>query len=494
MRLNLLVDALLRVAGCSGVDELIQAISQQLPWLIEFDRAALALVRDGDHEWISIQPAGSDLDEEIRDQLAAVTRSPEIRISGGRLCVPLVSPGRLLGALALETARPEGFGPQDVRFAEVIASAIATGLDRIWRAEELAGARESLQLAIEAAKIGVWSWNIAASEMVWSDRCRELLGISKDEELSYERFLEALHPKDRDPIDLAVREALENRLDYHVTYRAIWPDGSRHWIEAMGRAEYGPDGNPVKMRGIVMDITERKRAEEKLHRYSDELKRSNKELDNFAYAASHDLKSPLRAIRSLAQWIQEDVGDSLPKESQNDLTQMRERVTRMEALLESLLAYSRVGRKEDKAILIETGQLVEDLIATLDVPEKFTIRVEGKLPAIHAPRGALNRVFGNLISNSIKHHDREDGTIRISCRDSGRVHEFAIADDGPGIPVEFQERVFVMFQTLKSRDEVEGTGMGLALVKKTVETHGGRITLESQVGEGTEFRFTWPKR
>ncbi|MFT5470253.1 MAG: putative ATPase/signal transduction histidine kinase [Verrucomicrobiales bacterium] len=250
------------------------------------------------------------------------------------------------------------------------------------------------------------------------------------------------------------------------------------------RSEYAAVGLMEEAQAAV------KRAE----KFNIELKNSNKELDNFAYVASHDLKSPLRAIDNLAQWISEDAGDALPEESRKDLGLLKERVKRMEQLLDSLLQYSRVGRKEGSAESIDVAELVGDLSATLDVPEKFTIRVESELPMVSAPRGALNRVFGNLISNAIKHHDRDDGLIQISSSaDDDEFHQFAIADDGPGIAKEFQERIFEMFQTLKSRDEVEGSGMGLAMVKKTLEVHGGGITIESALGEGTTFHFTWPK-
>ena len=234
--------------------------------------------------------------------------------------------------------------------------------------------------------------------------------------------------------------------------------------------------------------------EEVIESRTEDLKRSNEELDKFAYAASHDLKSPLRAVRNLAEWIDEDAGDRLPEPSKKDLATLRNRVTRMERLLDSLLEYSRIGRKEDIPEEIDVGQLITDLKETLDVPPNFTIEVTPGLPSVNTPRGALNRVFGNLISNAIKHHEGDEGHVLVSHRESGQFHEFSIADNGPGIPEEFRDRVFTMFQTLRPRDEVEGTGMGLALVRKTVESHGGRIELESDGKTGATFRFTWPRR
>lgn len=232
--------------------------------------------------------------------------------------------------------------------------------------------------------------------------------------------------------------------------------------------------------------------ERNVHRSTEELKRSNAELNQFAYVASHDLKSPLRAIKNLAEWVSEDAGESLSDDCRKDLLLLQERVTRMEGLLDALLEYSRVGRKEDELKPVDVRQLVEDLAATLDVPEGTRIVLEGEFPVPQAPRGALVRVFGNLISNAIKHGCPDGGTVTVTARSEPDYYRFSVADDGPGIAEEYQERVFAMFQTLRPRDEVEGTGMGLALVKKTIEIHGGTVTMESKLGEGTTIHFTWP--
>lgn len=266
-------------------------------------------------------------------------------------------------------------------------------------------------------------------------------------------------------------------------------DGSTFPVEVALTPLETPEGPRVL--ATVIDITFHMESERRLREQAADLTRSNEELNQFAYVASHDLKSPLRAIKNLAQWVAEDSGDALPEDSRSDLTLLQERVTRMELLLDSLLDYSRVGRKEDNPEAVNLRKLLDDLAATLDVPPGFKIEI-GEMPTLRAPRGALLRVFGNLISNGIKHHDREEGTILISCHDEGTDYRFTVQDDGPGIPPEFHERIFEMFQTLRPRDEVEGTGMGLSMVKKTIEVHGGRITLTTPSGKGTAFSFTWP--
>lgn len=231
-----------------------------------------------------------------------------------------------------------------------------------------------------------------------------------------------------------------------------------------------------------------------LARLAEALERSNAELDAFAYAASHDLRAPLRGIANLAQWIEEDLtaGGSLRQETHEMLDLMRSRMHRMEALIEGILQYSRAGRIAQPAERIETRALVQDVIDLMAVPEGVTIEV-GELPVIHSAPLPLQQVFMNLIGNALKHADRPDPVVRVQARDAGPFVEFSVADNGPGIPAEYHDRIWGMFQTLEARDKVEGTGIGLSLVKKLVESQGGRAWVESSGGDGATFRFLWRK-
>lgn len=227
------------------------------------------------------------------------------------------------------------------------------------------------------------------------------------------------------------------------------------------------------------------------------LLETNAELNNFTYVASHDFKSPLRGIDQLATWITEDMGDNLSPETRDHLRLMRTRISRMEKLLDDLLAYSRVGRNSDESIRVDTHELITNIF-DLTAPEKpFQLVLADKLPKTLTQKAPLALVFRNLISNAIKHHDKAQGALWVSARpvsvNGVPGHEFEFKDDGPGIPPEQQERAFGMFQTLKPRDEVEGSGVGLAFVKKTVEHMGGSIQVESDGLHGCTFRFTWPK-
>jgi len=268
------------------------------------------------------------------------------------------------------------------------------------------------------------------------------------------------------------------------------------------------DGDGHILMGVAafIDTTARRQAEEELRRLNmtleqrvaertAELERSNQELDQFAYVASHDLKAPLRAIINLAGWIDEDAGALLPAPSLEHLQKLRGRALRMERLLDDLLTYSRIGRRDGVIEEIKTEALVQDAIYLLALPPGFTVKVDGELPVLLAPRTPLDLIFRNLISNAIKHHHQPaQGVIWIQARDLGDFVEFRIHDNGPGIEPQYHERIFGMFQTLRPRDEVEGSGMGLAIAKRAVEYRGGVIRVESAVGQGTTFCFTWPKK
>lgn len=243
----------------------------------------------------------------------------------------------------------------------------------------------------------------------------------------------------------------------------------------------------------VADITARKRQERDLKRHSLDLERSNRELATFAYVASHDLRSPLRGISQLAEWIVEDLGETPSPEIANYLRLLKSRIGRMEALLDDLLAYSRVGRIEGDIAEVDVAELCRDVFDLNNPPPDFKLHVEGDLPRFATLGTPLTLVFRNLISNAIKHHNRRDGVITITSVDDGEAYVFSVGDDGPGIPPEYHERVFGLFQTLKPRDEVEGSGMGLALVKKIVEIYDGWVRLESDGKSGATFRFRWPK-
>jgi PAS domain S-box-containing protein len=285
------------------------------------------------------------------------------------------------------------------------------------------------------------------------------------------------------------------------------PDIERDWL-----VSYYPlkttDGNIQGINITAQEITDRKLAEQALQERADELahlnqtlaittaslKERNQDLDQFAYVVSHDLKAPLRAIASLSEWIEEDLQGQIPEENQQQLQLMRNRVQRMEDLINGLLTYSRVGRTDIPLSKVVVGSLLAEIVDSLSPPAGFTIEIAPEMPTLMTKRLLISQVFANLISNAIKHHNRSTGHIKILVQDQGKSYEFAVSDDGLGIEPQYHEKIFAIFQILKARDQQENTGIGLSIVKKIVETEGGTIRVESQVGVGTTFRFTWMKQ
>ncbi|MBC8263649.1 MAG: HAMP domain-containing protein [Anaerolineales bacterium] len=223
------------------------------------------------------------------------------------------------------------------------------------------------------------------------------------------------------------------------------------------------------------------------------LQEVNQELNDFAYVVSHDLKAPLRAVTQLAGWIAADYADALDEEGQEMVSLLIGRTKRMHNLIQGILEYSRIGRVKEREKEVDLNWLVQDTIEMLGPAEHIQITVEAELPTILGEQVRLEQVFQNLLGNAIKFMDKPAGCVIIDCADEGTHWLFSVADNGPGIEEKYYDRVFQMFQTLAPRDELESTGVGLALVKKIVETWGGSVWLESEVGEGSTFYFTLPK-
>jgi PAS domain S-box-containing protein len=252
-------------------------------------------------------------------------------------------------------------------------------------------------------------------------------------------------------------------------------------------------GPPLGVATVILDISQRKRAEAQRDRLIAALERSNRDLDQFAYVASHDLKAPLRGITNLAQWIGDDLKDVMTEETRKQLRLLTGRVHRMEALINGILDYSQAGREREQPESVDVRALLAETIEMLSPAPPASIQVETPMPLVHAVRVPLQQVFLNLMSNALKHSMRKDALVKVRCSEKSDGWEFSISDNGPGIAPEYHERIWGIFQTLRARDEVEGTGIGLSVVKKIVETHGGSVRVESAVGQGATFFFTWPQ-
>ena len=279
----------------------------------------------------------------------------------------------------------------------------------------------------------------------------------------------------------------------------VWDDqtqdseGNVHHDLVTYRPNRNQDGEVIGVFTLRVDITDIRNLEFELRDMQENLLRSNKDLEQFAYVASHDLKAPLRAIQVIADWLQEDLADYTDGDVQENLGLLNKRAARLSNLLDDLLNYSRAGRQREAPTEIDLQELTEEVADLMGHDNRHIVSWSGthcqKLQTDHA---ALHQVMRNLIGNAIKHHPGPDCQVRISAKSLDDLVEVTIADNGEGIAPEFTEKIFQMFQTLKPRDDVEGSGMGLAIVKRLVNHHGGDIWFETpENGIGAAFKFTW---
>lgn len=337
----------------------------------------------------------------------------------------------------------------------------------------------------------------------------DLLGYTQ-EELKQHTFQELTYSEDYEIDQNYYQKLLTGEIDTcSFEKRYVHKSGEPIWTFVTTSKEHNDEGEITCFIAVIEDIRVRKLTEQQLQQRAKELtdlnvilaqtatllEKRNSELDQFAYVASHDLKAPLRAIANLSEWIEEDLTNQfeLPEENLHQLALMRGRVHRMEALINGLLQYSRVGRQKASIAPVNVQQLITEIIDSLEPPPGFQIEFLTEMPTLNTNQTAIQQVFANLIGNAIKHHGGHQGHVWISCSDRNTFYDFSVTDDGPGIDPQYHEKVFTIFQTLKPRDEVESTGIGLAVVKKIVEAEGGNITLKSASGEGATFQFTWPK-
>ncbi|MCF7971495.1 MAG: AAA family ATPase [Methylococcaceae bacterium] len=236
-----------------------------------------------------------------------------------------------------------------------------------------------------------------------------------------------------------------------------------------------------------------KSLEDRVSQRTQALNTANEELKNFAYVVSHDLKAPLRAINQLAGWISEDYASSFDAEGQEQMQLLRNRARRMHDMIEGILQYSRVGRLHEQEELIDIAQLIDDVIRFLVPQPTISISLAGQFPVITGEKLRVFQVFQNLIDNAIKYNDKEQGKIEISCLDNTTEWIFCVADNGPGIAPQYQQKIFQLFQTLNTKDQTESTGIGLSLIEKIVHNWQGKIWLESDGIQGCKFLFSIPK-
>lgn len=269
------------------------------------------------------------------------------------------------------------------------------------------------------------------------------------------------------------------------------PSAARH--DEIGQMASAAEVFSLKNRETRELLARSEKLSEELSSKARALEESNHELDQFAYVASHDLKSPLRGLNSLAEWVQEDCGELLPDESKSHLKLMQDRVRKMEMLLNDLLDYSRIGRHHQAPERVDLDAAVKALLEMTDNPTGVQVVFPRPLPVLNTMKVPLQQVILNLITNAIKYNDKgPQGRVEVGCEDGGEFYRFSIADNGIGIDPKYHDRIFQMYQRVAVQ-AADGTGMGLAIVKKQIERLGGQIEVQATLGGGATFAFTWPK-
>ncbi len=335
------------------------------------------------------------------------------------------------------------------------------------------------------------------NRLSWSDEVYRIFGLHPQEfEATYEAFLDLVHPDDRAAVDAAYADSLrDNRDAYEIEHRVVQKTTGEVRV-VLERCEHLRDhsGHVVRSIGMVHDITKRKQAEQAERKTAEELRRSNEDLGQFAYVASHDLQEPLRMVTGFVQLLQKKYGGRLDADADQYIAYAVDGAMRMQTLINDLLAYSRVGTRGGERAPTDLGATLRHALGNLHagIEETAAEITHGELPTLLADGTQLAQLFQNLIGNALKFRGDAPPKIHVDASRKGDDWLFSVRDNGIGIDPEFRERIFLIFQRLHTRQKYPGTGIGLAVCKKIVDRHGGRIWVESQPGEGATFYFTIP--
>jgi PAS domain S-box-containing protein len=362
--------------------------------------------------------------------------------------------------------------------------------------EALRESEERFRQTFELAASGIAHVDLQGRFLRVNRSLCEIFGYKQDE-LVGRTVRDVSHPADLGSTDAGRKAVLAGKIEsVRLEKRYVRKDGSTVWVDLAIALVRAPEGRPLYEIAIFDDITPRKEAENALHQAHEELKRSNAELGQFAYVASHDLQEPLRMVSSYTQLLQRRYGDRLDGDAREFMAYIVDGAARMKQLIEDLLAYSRVGTRGREFHAVATDAPLRRALLNLKsaIDEAgATVSYEG-LPTLEADELQLAQLFQNLIGNALKFRSASVPRIYISSTEKENEWEFAVRDNGIGIESQYFERIFMVFQRLHNKGDYPGTGIGLAICKKVVERHGGRIWVESQLGEGATFYFTLPKK
>ena len=418
------------------------------------------------------------------------------------IAIPLFdNEGSVFAVLTLYASEPNGFTPPEVRLLEELSGDLAFGIgvlrtrtERRKSEEKLREARDYLDNLLNYANAPIIVWDPSFKITLFNHAFEQLTGLKAAEAVG--KQLDILFPVDRREESMGhIRRALAGERWEAVEIPILRMDGQVRTVLWNSATLYGQDGKtPVATIAQGQDITERKRAEEDLQLRTEELARSNAELEQFAYVASHDLQEPLRMVSSYVQLLGARYRGELDTDADDFINYATDGAARMQKLINDLLAYSRVGTRGKAFEIVRLESVLAQSLDNLQVTVKDSgaVITHEPLPAVRGDGGQLTQVFQNLIDNAIKFHANAPPQVHVSAYIQGRECICSVRDNGIGIAPEYTGKLFALFQRLHTRKEYPGTGIGLAVCKRIVERHGGRIWVESKPGEGATFTFTVP--
>jgi PAS domain S-box-containing protein len=365
--------------------------------------------------------------------------------------------------------------------------------------EALCESQERLELAMEAADLGMWDWNIQTGALAFNRRWAEMLGYSPDEIKPHiDAWEDSIYPEDAERVkDVLNRHVAGETPCYEMEYRIASKSGDVRWVLARGKVvQRDEDGRPLRATGTRLDITDRKRAEKLLRERTEALERSNGDLEQFAYLAAHDLREPLVAVGAYLKLLERSCADNLGADAHKFLSRAIETTLRMDSVIQSLLAYSRIGMDDHSLEPTDCEAILKNALSNLHsaIKESDATVTSDSLPTVMADAPQMLQLFQNLLSNAIKFRGAKPLEIHVGCNRREGESEFFVKDNGIGIEPPHFERIFRIFQRLPTGEGRPGTGIGLANCRKIVERHGGRIWVESELGAGSTFFFTLPQR
>nr|WP_312912591.1 ATP-binding protein [Natronosalvus caseinilyticus] len=363
------------------------------------------------------------------------------------------------------------------------------------RERELERALDLLEKTERIADVGGWEIDVETQDVFWTDHIFEVLEVDADEEPPLEEAIDMYHEDDQPIVQEAVENALDSGESFDVEARIRTDSDDVRWLRLQGVPET-VDGEIISLRGAVQDITERRQRERRLEEVVEKLEESNERLEQFAYAASHDLQEPLRMVSSYLQLLEHRYADSLDEDAQEFIAFAVDGADRMRAMIDGLLEYSRVDTRGESLEPVDLDSVFSDVYQDLHVKieeHDAEITAEG-LPHVIGDAEQLRQLFQNLLDNAIEYSGDLPPRVHVSVEqtDNGDERVISVSDGGIGIDPEQADRVFEVFESLHSQDEYDGTGIGLALCERIVERHGGDIWVESEPGEGATFSFTLP--